>query len=230
MLVITGVVLLAPAVGWASSAQQSAAALPNQRHAATPTIIGGEPVASAPWAAGLYEAGEFNCSGAIIAARWVLTAKHCTWRTLPDVFVGDVRRGQGVHAKVAEVVRAPTGDVALLHLSTPVETTYAQLADADPAVGSVDYIYGWGNTGVGEPPSDVLKRAAVTVTGRAGDFLGGPAIETKKLTGTAGSGDSGGPQFHGDQIVGVCSTGNNVYTRYSSIAYHRAWIRSTTGV
>jgi hypothetical protein len=113
-----------------------------------------------------------------------------------------------------------------------VHTTYARLADTEPPRGSINHIYGWGTIEVGDdaPISDVLKRASVRVTGPTHDAYGGPAIGTTKVDGTAGYGDSGGPQMYRDQIVGVCSTGDYVNTQYASVPANRAWIRANAGV
>jgi secreted trypsin-like serine protease len=210
----------------------ASAAATSERADVTPGIIGGEPVASAPWAAGLYFDDWFGCSGSLIAARWVLTARHCVGSKPTHVLVGDVRRGKGTRANVSRVVITQAGDVALLRLATSINTTYAQLATADPPVGSTNYIYGWGTIEVGEeaPLSDVLKRGSVRVIGMSRDYFGGRAVETTKVNGTAGYGDSGGPQFYGDLVVGVCSTGDYVRTQYASVATHRNWIRSVAGV
>lgn len=198
----------------------------------SPYIIGGEPVESARWAVGLYwDDNRFGCSGSIIAPRWVLTATHCG---VPDfVRLGDVNLGEGTRADVVRGHQAPEGDVTLLELASDVDAEYVQLASEDPQVGESHHIYGWGTYEVGEgkPASPFLKRAAVEVIGTAEDAFGGPAIETTWTTGTAGYGDSGGPQINADGVqVGVCSTGDYVKTQYGSIAHHREWIRSVSGV
>ncbi len=197
-----------------------------------PTIIGGGPVASAPWAAGMYTGDHFGCTASIIAERWVMTARHCVVDEPTHVLIGDVRINEGTRANVDGIERAPGADIALLHLDRSVETTYVQLADVDPPVGSTNYIYGWGTIEVGEnsPISDVLKRASVRVTGPERDAYGGRAVGTTKINGTAGYGDSGGPQFYGNTVVGVCSTGDYVTTQYASVAANRSWIRSVAGV
>lgn len=207
----------------------------------TPHIIGGGTVDSAPWGAQIFwddvtDNGGFECSGTIVAAEWVLTAQHCLNEPGMHVKVGDVALGQGTESAVDQQVASPNGDMALLHLATPIETTFVTLGDAAPAVGDENQIYGWGRTEGDSPPSDTLKTATVKVTGTSTDAFGGEAIASSGVDGAAWHGDSGGPQMAGDTQVGVCSTGENSGSdpngtqNYASVAANRAWIQSTAGV
>jgi secreted trypsin-like serine protease len=218
-------VLVAPYAVWNAHASDNAGY--------EPEIIGGETVASAPWATGLYYNGSFFCSGAIIASRWVLTARHCIEEGGPtDVRIGDVRINHGTSVNVTRIVKTPNADLALLQLGRSVTTSYAPLASADPPAGATNQIYGWGTIEVGEnaPLSDVLKRGSQRVVGSGQDHFGGRSVRSKKINGTAGYGDSGGPMWYGGKVVGVCSTGDYVYTDYGSVAANRDWIRRTSGV
>ena len=80
--------------------------------------------------------GSFACSGSIIAARWVLTARHCIGGTM-SVRVGSVYRASG---GVTRTVSATYGryDLGLLYLSSAVSTTYVTLASANPP--ATDYL------------------------------------------------------------------------------------------
>ena len=200
-----------------------------------PRIIGGGYADSAPWAAALYyDDGGFWCSGTIIAPRWVLTARHCMYDGYSMyVRVGHVSHPEGTFARVRRVVRSPHSDLALLNLGRSITTSYAALATADPAVGSGNDIYGWGTTEVGEdaPMSTRLKTASVRVTSTSSsDYFGGRAIRSRSISGTAGYGDSGGPQFYRGRLVGVCSTGDYTYQTYASISANRRWIADVAGV
>jgi hypothetical protein len=63
------------------------------------------------------------------------------------------------------------------------------------------------------------------------DGQGGPALQSTRINGNAWYGDSGGPQFYNDQVVGVASTADGrSIQNYASIADGRSWIRSITGV
>ncbi|WP_236788799.1 trypsin-like serine protease [Amycolatopsis sp. GM8] len=209
--------------------------------AATPLIIGGGTVSSAPWGAQVYwddatSFGGFECSGTIIAAQWVLTAQHCLNSPGMHVKVGSVTLQQGTDADVDRQLASPNGDIALLHLATPVNTTYMQLATSDPATGSTNQIYGWGRTQGTNPPSSTLKTANVQVTGTSTDAFGGPAIASRGINGSAWHGDSGGPELSGGVQVGVCSTGNNTGSQtngtqnYAKVSASRSWIRQNAGV
>jgi len=195
-------------------------------------IIGGETVSSASWATQLYWGDHFGCSASLIAPRWVLTARHCVDSSPTHVLVGNIQLGQGTRATVNRVVRSPDGDAALLRLATSVNRTPVRLANANPPVGATSQIYGWGTFEVGEghPVSDVLKRAGVRMERVAGDAYDGPALQGVWVTGTAGYGDSGGPQIYNGTQVGICSTGDYTRVWYASVATHRAWIRSISGV
>jgi secreted trypsin-like serine protease len=213
----------------------SAMSVPAAAADVEPLIIGGDTVSSAAWGAQVYVGGQFNCSGTIIAAQWVLTARHCDGSSL-SVKVGDVDLGQGEDRTIDSKATSPNGDILLLHLSSSVDTTYMQLGDSDPAVGSTNDIYGWGRTQGTNPPSPVLKTASVRVTGSSTDAFGGEAIRSEGVSGAAWHGDSGGPQLANGVQVGVCSTGENDgfdpngTQNYASVAASRSFIRSTAGV
>ncbi len=213
-----------------------------QAEPAAPAIIGGGTVSSAPWGAQIYwdqggsEFGGFECSGTIIAAQWVMTAQHCVTSAPMHVLVGNVNFGQGTRGTVDRKVISPNGDIALLHLTAGITTTFMRLGSADPATGSTNQIYGWGRTLNQSPPSPVLKTANVRVTGRSTDAFGGRAIASRGINGAAWHGDSGGPEVSNGVQVGVASTAGNSGSNpqgiqnYASVAANRTFIRNTAGV
>ena len=218
----------------AALATAGAAALvivPNLAHAddVQPKIIGGGTVSSAPWSAQVLTNGRFTCSGTIIASRWVLTARHCIQANM-SVRVGNVKLGAGT---TATVVRSVTrNDLALMNLSTSINTTFSKLASADPPVGATNEIFGWGMTCYsGCNPASQLKTATVRVSGFTTDAYGGRAIASTRINGNAWKGDSGGPETFNGKQVGVASTADgSTRQNYASIAFNRSWIRSTSGV
>ncbi|MGW4941184.1 S1 family peptidase [Actinoplanes sp. NPDC004185] len=194
-------------------------------------IIGGSTVASAPWAAAVFSNGSFTCSGTIISANYVLTARHCISGSM-SVRVGSVSRTSG---GVTRTVSSTTtqNDLALMRLSSSVSTTYMPLSSAYPPVGSTNSLYGWGQTcysGCGA--STTLKTASVRVTStNQTDAYGGRAIGSTAINGNAWRGDSGGPQVYNGAQVGVASTADGQSRQYyASVAYNRAWITSVAGV
>lgn len=197
-----------------------------------PNIIGGQPVTSAPWAAAVYRStGSFTCSGTIIAATWVLTARHCVSAGI-SVRIGNVVRDQGTQVNVLSSSLSPGGDLALLRLGRAINTTFSPLGSAHPATGATNSIYGWGRTSQTGPAATQLRTAQVRVTStNCRDAFGGRAICSNGITGVAWSGDSGGPQYSGGLQVGVASTANGSTSQtYGSVVANRAWISSVSGV
>jgi secreted trypsin-like serine protease len=194
-------------------------------------IIGGSTVASAPWAAAVFSGGSFTCSGTIISANYVLTARHCISGSM-SVRVGSVNRSSGGTTRTVSST-STRYDLALMRLSSPITTSYMPLSSAYPPVGSTNSLYGWGQTCYsGCSASTVLKTATVSVTTtNQTDAYGGRAIGSTRVNGNAWRGDSGGPQVYGGAQVGVASTADGQSRQYyGSVAYNRAWIQSVAGV
>jgi secreted trypsin-like serine protease len=194
-------------------------------------IIGGSTVSSAPWAAAVLSNGSFTCSGTVISANYVLTARHCISGTM-SVRIGSVNRSSGGVTRTVSST-STRYDLALMRLSSSVSTTYMPLSSAYPPVGSTNSIYGWGMTCYsGCSASTTLKTATVQVTStNQSDAYGGRAIGSTRINGNAWRGDSGGPQVYNGAQVGVASTANGTSAQYyGSVAYNRSWISSVSGV
>lgn len=200
----------------------------------TPRIIGGKTASNAPWAAQInWDGSGFQCTGTAIAPQWVLTAGHCASTGGVTVLIGSNELGQGTAATVDQQVVDPTGDMALLHLTDPVQTTFARLSDADPKIGAIDQIFGFGKTDQNSGPSAQLKVARVKVTSDdCQDAVQGKAICSTGINGTAFNGDSGGPEMDKGVEVGVCSTGDvgTKTQQYASVAANRDWIQQVASV
>ena len=219
--------VVALALGTVLAVPGAAAAAPKDPD----NIIGGSTVSSAPWAAAVLSNGSFTCSGTIIAASYVLTARHCISGTM-SVRVGSVNRTSGGTTRTVSST-STSNDLALMRLSSPITTSYMPLSGSYPPVNSTNSIYGWGMTcysGCGA--STTLKTATVRVTSTSQtDAYGGRAIGSTAINGNAWRGDSGGPQVYNGAQVGVASTADGQSRQYyASVAYNRAWIRSVAGV
>ncbi|HYS40767.1 MAG TPA: trypsin-like serine protease [Pseudonocardiaceae bacterium] len=217
-----------PVAGQPVAGQPTTAPKPTRR------IIGGKLAGDSPWATQVsWDDTGYECSGSAVAAQWVLTARHCVNSAGMTVLIGAKQLGDGTKAVVDDKIVDPTGDLALLHLTEPVSTTYVTLADEDPKVGAINEIYGWGKTDPTSGPADQLKSARVKVTSvDCQDAQGGRAICSTGITGMAFNGDSGGPEMASGVEVGVCSTGDDdaKTQQYASVAANRQWIREVANV
>ncbi|MFD5092028.1 S1 family peptidase [Amycolatopsis thailandensis] len=195
---------------------------------AAPIIDGGY-ARSAPWAAMIERNSQQWCSGSIISAGWVLTAKHCIDHpgSSYSVRVGNVDHQAGTYAGVSTIYTPYSGaDIALLKLDRSVTTTYASLGTS-VATGDTEYVYGWGYT---SNNSNVLERylkvARMSVTS-----VGNGLIGAYRGDGVTAGGDSGGPVFVGGKQVAVHIAGDaKANSTHTSISANRTWIRNTSGV
>jgi secreted trypsin-like serine protease len=187
-----------------------------------------------------------GCTGSLIKANWVVTAKHCP--TPSSVRVGSVNRTSG--GTVVSVVRAvnhPTIDVKLMQLASSVSYAPAPIPTTSGAVGTATRIIGWGQTcaprGCGSAPTVAHELDTSIVADSRCLGINGPyEICTNNTNGNAGAcyGDSGGPQvrmvsgrWH---LIGATSrAGNNSSTCatapsiYGDLPSIRSWINTQVG-
>ncbi|MCW2504761.1 MAG: peptidase [Actinomycetia bacterium] len=151
------------------------------------------------------------------------------------VYVGNVKRGAGTVAKVKSV--KTRFDIAVLELDRDIVTTYAPLAETDPAVNSPADIFAWGGTcETGCGLSETMKTARMRVSRvDAGDDGSKMVNLAQSGDGFAWFGDSGGPaMLNGVQFGVLCrgdtSSDGSGEESYSSVANSLNWIQLVTGV
>ncbi|WP_437630683.1 trypsin-like serine protease [Sorangium sp. So ce854] len=201
-------------------------------------IISGEIAEASPWAVQVFDvrgsAGDFyQCTGTLVAPRWVLTAQHCTADEgeTSAVRIGSntYREGRRIAVDAVEVPSASV-DIALLHLTEDAGGAVVQLADAAPAGPASATVYGWGSEGTPLVMAPSLKKATIDIDGR----YSSDELEATGATGSPWSGDSGGPWFVDGRQVAVYTgsigqDGANLDARLIGVdvARHRAWIDAT---
>ncbi|WP_437974213.1 trypsin-like serine protease [Sorangium sp. So ce295] len=202
-------------------------------------IVGGELAEASPWAVQVFDVrgstGDFyQCTGTLVAARWVLTAQHCIADEgeTSAVRVGSNTYGAGQRIAVDAVeVPSAAADIALLHLTADASGPFVQLAESTSvAVGSDATAYGWGSEGTPLVMAPSLKKATVHIDG----WYSVEELLATGVTGAGWSGDSGGPWFVDGRQVAVFSASNgqngtNLHAKQLGVdvARHRAWIDAT---
>jgi hypothetical protein len=214
-------------------------------------IIGGTENTSLPWLVdlSLKLAGkpDSSCTGSLISAQWILTARHCIDGGVPAGVGASAPNAVGGPAQLGAIDRIeiahPDLDVALIHLGTAVSTTsvptYPRLS-AQPTLGLAN-AYGYGRDSATDETSypKNSKVGQVEVTS-----ISDTLIYTQGITGQVASGDSGGPVMQHGVLIGVTSdnfpapTTGSVFGWYgpthpasaARLKFLLGWIGATTGL
>lgn len=150
------------------------------------------------------------CSGALVAAQWIMTAGHCfhdvnrvpvsgpvPYPTMATVGRTDLVTSTAGHdVAVVQVVQSPKNDIALGRLASPVtDIAPLPLAGSAPAAGTVLRMVGWGATSSVNPqPVTHLQTGQFTVASVAATTLGVTGLAPAANT-SACPFDSGAPYF-----------------------------------
>ncbi|MDT0306409.1 trypsin-like serine protease [Streptomyces sp. DSM 44917] len=187
-------------------------------------IIGGGFASQGPWAVAIMVNGQQNCSGTIVAARYVLTARHCA-NAGNTFLIGSTDRNAGQVRRPIRAIAHPSADIILYELNSPVTTTYAVLTTTQPSVGSTEQVYGFGRTESARD-SRYLKVASMRITRVSSAY-----IDATRINGYTGPGDSGGPVFQNGRLIGVHSYGDTSAgtSGHVNVLTYRQWILSNSG-
>ncbi|APT84083.1 trypsin-like serine protease [Corynebacterium aquilae] len=217
----------------------------------SPEVTAGSPIAQATAYLELGDPAVMQqCTGTLIAPRWVITAKHCYVPGFWDnnTSASTIRFGidnSGEKYTATELIPSATSDMLLVHLNKPAPGTPLKLDNHNLFKQDTGTNANWASTNLGAQGSTNYRLHSSTgtverrVVLRDGyyKYPNTPLIKTKINQGRLHPGDSGGPFIVDGKLAGVLSTsdqnapvGPGEHGFFTPTAEHLTWIAGTIGL
>ncbi|MDO4761669.1 MAG: trypsin-like serine protease [Corynebacterium sp.] len=170
------------------------------------------------------------CTGTAIAPHWVITANHCMKHVTKPIAVHRSleRKKRNEHPRYwgKWYFHHPEADLTLVYLDKPFEHgPFAPLGAGKVAPSTPAEVYGWG-AGTGQRLGYTTAQVVIDGWGSIG-YRSRALFVTYDNNGYAGGGDSGGPLFVDNKLVGVLSSGNRTVSDFDEINGKLDWVKKT---
>lgn len=179
-----------------------------------------------------------NCSGTFISPSWVLTAQHCVPNGGTAQVEAGINRDGGTYTAQVHLPKnnnpAGKGDVALLNIDGVHDGAIAHLPTSPTATPANGNIAGFGPR---LSSARYSEQYIFETRSNPGSNIYNPVTNYRSFNnafsqGNVTFGDSGGPLFVGNEIVGVArgmEEYNNANIQSSSVYENLPWINDVTG-